>query len=169
MSGLGISLQQRAITLGWFSVSLLLVAILLSIALSPQVNWAAQAILAAFCLLAFSSPSSALLVTMAVVGMGGIFSVWMGVPPLRTVEVMLVASLAGCYIRAIPPHTPFRRAIAAELSAPLVLLSGAALASALVWLRVHQVQTTYPSSYLDALLQFLVRDFFLASGEFGSS
>jgi O-antigen ligase len=166
VSGPWIRPQQGAATLGWFSVSLLLVAVLLSIALSPQINWVAQAILAAFCLLAFSSPSSALLVTTAVVGMGGIFSVWMGVPPLRTVEFMLVASLAGCYIRAIPPNTAFRRAVGAELSAPLVLLSGAALASALVWLRVHQVQTTYPSSYLEALLQFLVRDFFLASGEF---
>jgi O-antigen ligase len=159
-------LQQGAVTFGWFSVSLLLVAVLLSIALSPQVTWPAQALLAAFCLLAFSRPSSALLVTTAMVGMGGILSHWLGVRPLRTVEVMLVASLAGCYIRAIPTNTAFRRAIVAELSAPLVLLTGAALASALVWIRVHQVQTTYPSSYVQALLQFLLRDFFVGSGEF---
>jgi O-antigen ligase len=158
-------MRQGAATLAWFCVSLLLVAVLLSIARSP-IPWAAQAMLAAFCLLAFTRPSAALLVTTAMVGMGGILSHWIGVPPLRTVEVMLVASLAGCFIRAIPPHTSFRRAIVAELSAPLVLLSGAALASALVWIRVHQVQTTYPSSYLEALLQFLVRDFFVASGEF---
>jgi O-antigen ligase len=159
-------LQEAAATTGWFGISVLLLTVLLSVAFSTEVGWLAQVSVAAFCLLAFSRPTAGLLVTTAMLGFGGILSHMVGVPSLRVVEVMLVASLAGCCIRAIPPNTPFRRAIMAELSPPVVLLIGAALASAVVWLRVHQVQTQYASSYVQAVLQFLVRDFFVSSGEF---
>jgi O-antigen ligase len=155
-----------AASAGWIALTLPLLLVLLSVAISPQSNWTVRAGLAAFCLLAFRRPAAALLVTTALVGFGVILSHMAGVPTLRVTEVLVVATLAGCCVNAIPRGSTLRGPLAAGMSPPVVLLALAAFASTLVWLRVHQVETGYPSAYVQALLQFLVRDYFVQQGEF---
>jgi O-antigen ligase len=167
LSGRASRLKEAAASAGWLLILLPLLVVLLSVALTSESNWLVRAALAAFCLLAFTRPSAALLVTAALMGYGLILSLALGVRPLRVTEVLVVASLAGCCIHAIRPGGPWRRALADQVSAPVVLLAAAAIASALVWLRVHQIETGYPSDYLRALFRFLVYEYFVSQGDFG--
>lgn len=151
---------------GWIAVILPLAVVLLSVALSPASNWTVRTTLAGFCILAIGRPDAALLVTTALVGFGIILSHLAGVPPLRVTEVLVVASLAGCCVRALPHGSPFRRALTRWISVPIVLFAIAAVASSMVWQRVYQVETGYPSAYLQALGHFVSRDYFVQPGDF---
>ena len=151
---------------GWVVISLPLVAVLLSVLLSPSSNWTAPLALAGFCLLAFSRPAAALLVTMALVGFGVILSHMAGVPPLRATEVLVVASLAGCCLQAARRVSPLRHGLVAQISVPVALLGVAVVASTIVWQRVYQVGMEDPSTYFQTLFQFLIRDYFFDPGDF---
>ncbi len=158
--------RHLAATAGWITVILPLAVVLLSVALSPASNWTARTALAGFCLLAIARPDAALLVTAAFVGFGIILSHLAGVPLLRVTEVLVVASIAGCCVRALPHGSPFRRALTGWISVPVVLFAIAAAASTMVWQRVYQVETGYASAYLEALLHFVSRDYFFQTGQF---
>jgi hypothetical protein len=129
-------IRHLTVAAGWITLILPLVVVLLSVVLSPDSTWTVRATLAGFCVLAIARPADALLVPIALVGFGIILSHLAGVPLLRVTELLVVASLAGCCVRALPPHAPFRRALADRMSAPVVLLAIAAIASAIVCLRV---------------------------------
>jgi hypothetical protein len=94
-------LRHLAAAAGWIILILPLAVVLLSVAVSPASNWAVRTTLAGFCILAVVQPAAALLVTIALVGFGIILSVLAGVPHLRGAEVLVVASLAGCCVRAL--------------------------------------------------------------------
>jgi O-antigen ligase len=155
-----------ATTAGLAVLTLPLLIVLLSLALSPQSNWTVRAALVAFCLLAVSRPGAALLVTTALIGFGSILSHMAGVPPLRVTEVLVVASLAGFGLRAIATGSAVRRALWAATPVPVALLAVAAIASTVVWQRVYQIETGYPSDYFAALFRFLFRDYFVEPGNF---
>jgi hypothetical protein len=148
------------------SVIAVLAVVILSVALLPDANWWVRTILAAFCILAIARPADALLVTAAFLGFGVILSHLAGLPLLRTTDVLVAASLAGCAGQAILSGSRVRSAIRASLSPPVLLFAIAAIASTLCWLRVYQVQWGQPSTYLHALLQFITRDYFVRPGEF---
>src|SRR6185369_9557642 len=120
----------------------------------PASNWTVRVALAGFCLLAVCRPADALLVATALLGFGIILSHLAGVPLLRVTEVLLLASIAGCCIRALPRDTPFRRALTGSFSVPIAAYAIAAVASTIVWLRVYQVQAGDASSYARAFLHF---------------
>jgi O-antigen ligase len=151
---------------GWIALILPLAVVLLSVALSPDSNWTVRAALAGFCVLAIARPADALLVTCALVGFGIILSHLAGVPALRVTEVLVVGSLAGYAVRALARGTAFRRALVGCASVPVALFAIAAVASTLVWLRVSQFESGYPSSYVHALLLVLIRDYFVQPGDF---
>ena len=159
-------IRHLAVAAGWITLILPLAVVLLSVALSPDSNWTVRAALAGFCILALGRPADALLVPIALVGFGIILSHLAGVPMLRVTEVLVVASLAGCFVRALPRGSPFRRALTTQASVPIVLLAIAVVASTIVWLRVDQVRTGYAPPYLQALLQFVTRDYFFQRGDF---
>ncbi len=151
---------------GWIALILPLVVVLLSVALSPDTNWTVRVALAGFSILALYRPADALLVSIALVGFGIILSHLGGVPLLRVTEVLVVASLAGCCIQAVPRGTPFRRVLTDPISVPVVLLAIAAVASTIVWLKVDQVQTGYEAPYVQALFRFVSHDYFFQRGDF---
>ncbi|PYR93762.1 MAG: hypothetical protein DMF84_08095 [Acidobacteria bacterium] len=151
---------------GWITVILPLAVVLLSAGLSPASNWTVRTTLAGFCILAIVRPDAALLVTTALVGFGIILSHLAGVPLLRVTEVLVVASLAGCCVRALPHGTPFRHALTDWISVPIVLFVITAVASTVVWLRVYQFETGYASAYVQALLHLVSRDYFVQPGDF---
>lgn len=155
-----------AATAAWLALILPVAIVLLSVALSPASNWTVRTSLAGFCILAVVRPDAALLVTIALVGFGVILSHLAGVPLLRVTEVLVVASIAGCLVRALPQSTPFRRALVGRRSLPVALFAIAAVASAAVWQRVYQLQTADVSAYSRALLQFVTHDYFVQPGDF---
>jgi O-antigen ligase len=158
--------RHLAAAAGWIALSLPLAIVLLSVAVLPASNWTVRTTLAGFCILAVVRPAAALLVTVALGGFGIILSVLAGVPHLRVTEVLIVGSLAGCCVRALPHGTPFRRALTGGMSVPVVLFAIAAVASTIVWQRVHQAETGYASAYVEALIHFVSRDYFVQPGDF---
>ncbi len=152
----------------WIIVILPLVVVLLSVFVAPGSNWTVRASLAGFCILAIVRPADALLVPIALVGFGIILSHLAGAPALRVTELLVVASLLGCWLRAVRRDGIFRDALAAWVSGPVVLLAIAAVASAIAWLRVYQVQSGDASGYLEALLHFVSRDYFVRPGDFST-
>jgi len=140
--------------------------ILFSIALLPNATWLVLTLLAGFCLLAVVRPADALLATAALLGFGIILSHLAGLPLLRVTDVLVAASLAGCAVNAILPGSRFRFAIRPWVSPAVVLFAIAAVASTLSWLRVYQMQRGQSSAYLQALFQFVSRDYFVQPGEF---
>jgi hypothetical protein len=158
--------RHHAASAAWVILLLPLTAALLSVALSPSSNWIARTVLAAFCVLAVARPDAALLITIALVGFGTILSHLAGVPALRVTEVLAAGSIAGCCVRAIAGDGRFRRALTSRISVPIILFALTIVASLIVWLRVYQVQTTYPSGYLKLFLQFMTRDYFMQPGDF---
>lgn len=153
------------VTAGWIALILPLAVVLLSVALSPASNWTARAALAAFCILAITRPADAMLVTTALVGFGIILSHLAGVPTLRVTEVLVVVSLAGCFVQAARRGTPLRHALTASSSVPVALFALAVLASTIVWLRVSQAQTVDATAYVRTLLRFLSRNYFFEGGD----
>jgi O-antigen ligase len=158
--------KHHGATAGWVILLLPLTATLLSVVFSPASNWMVRTALAAFCVLAVARPDAALLITSALVGFGTILSHLAGMPLLRVTEVLVVGSLAGCCVRAIPRDRPLRRALTDRVTTPILLFALTVLASLIVWLRVNQVLTTYPAGYLALLLQFLPRDYFVQPRDF---
>ena len=150
---------------GWITVVLPLAVVLMSVALSPASNWTVRTMLAGFCVLAVVRPDAALLVTAALVGFGIILSHLAGMPDLRVTEVLVVASIAGCWMRAVRDDN-LRRALVGRISVPIVLFALAAATSAVVWQWVYQAETGYPSAYVQALLHFVSRDYFVQPGDF---
>jgi O-antigen ligase len=150
----------------WIVVILPLVVVLLSAFVAPGSNWTVRATLAGFCILAIVRPADALLVPIALVGFGIILSHLVGAPPLRVTELLVVASLLGCGFRAVRRDSSFRRALTAFV--PVIMLAVAAVASAIVWLRVYQAQSGDVSGYLEALLHFVSRHYFVQAGEFST-
>ena len=142
-----------------------LAVLLLSVWRSEESNGVVRATLVAFSLLAVARPAAAALVTVALLGFGTILSHLAGVPPLRVTEVLVVACIAGCCVRALF-DAALRRALTDRLSMPVVLFALAAVASTIVWLRVYQFETRYASAYIQAMLQFVTGDYFLHRGEF---
>ena len=160
--------QVRDLSLTACAIVLVIIyaVILLSIALLPNANWLVLTLLAGFCLLAVIRPADALLVTTALLGFGIILSHLAGLPLLRVTDVLVAVSLAGCAVHAILPGSRVRAAISNRLSPAVVLFAIAAVASTLAWLRVYQIQRGQLSGYLDALFQFVSRDYFVQPGEF---
>ena len=144
-----------------------LVVVLLSVGFAPGSNWTVRATLAGFSILAIVRPADALLVTVALVGFNIVLSHLVRVPLLRVTELLGVACLVGCGVRALLPRGRlYRRALTAWISVPVVLLAITAVASTLVWLRVYYVQSGYSQGYVQALLQFVSRDYFVQPGDF---
>jgi O-antigen ligase len=143
-----------------------LAIILLSVALSPASNWTVRVALAAFCALAIVRPDAAFLVTIALGGFGTLLSHLGGMPMLRVTEVLVVGSIAGFGVRALPRGSSFHRALTGNVSAVVVLFAMTVIASTVVWLRVYQIQTTYPFDYVQTFFRFLTRDYFVEPGNF---
>jgi uncharacterized membrane protein len=158
--------RHFAATVGAIAPILPLGVVLLSVAFAPASNWTVRIALAGFCILAISRPDLALLVTTALLGFGTILSLFAGVPSLRVTELLVVASLFGCCVRALPAGGSFRRALTGWVSVPIVLFAVAAVASATVWQRVYQFQTGYAATYFQALLHFVSHDYFVEPGDF---
>jgi hypothetical protein len=160
--------QARDLSLTACAIVLVIIyaVILLSIALLPNANWLVLTLLAGFCLLAVSRPADALLATTALLGFGIILSHLAGLPLLRVTDVLVAASLGGCAVNAMLRGPRFRSAISNRLSPAVVLFAIAAAASTLSWLRVYQIQRGQSSEYLQALFQFVSRDYFVQPGEF---
>jgi O-Antigen ligase len=135
-----------------------------SVAISPSTTSIVRVGLAGFCALAIWRPDAALLVTTALLGFGIILSHMGGVPTLRVTELLVVSSLAGCCVRALPRASSLRQALTGSISVAVVLFAIAALASALVWQRVHRIESGM--AYLPALRDFLLRDYFIQPGDF---
>lgn len=166
MTAAAASIRRLAASASWIIVILLFGVVLLSVGVAPGTNWTVRSLLAAFCLLAIARPADALLVPIALVGFGIVLSHLVGVPPLRVTELLVVASLFGCALRALPPGGVYRRAMAAWISVPVFLLAVAAVGSMMVWLRVDHVQSGDARRYGQALLQFISRDYFVQPGDF---
>jgi hypothetical protein len=157
---------QLAAAAGWALLVLPLAAMTLSIGLSPQTNWTLRAVIAGFYVLAIARPDAALLVTSALVGFGIILAHLIGVPTLRTTEVLVVVSLTGCCVGAARRAALFRQALCGWIAVPVALLAVAAVASTAVWLRVDQFRTGYAAAYVQRFLQVLTHDYFVAPGDF---
>jgi O-antigen ligase len=158
--------RQLAASLWWATLVLLLAVVLGSAALSPASNWTVRTALAGFCMLAVTRPDAALLITIALVGFGIILSHLGGVPPLRVTEVLVVGALAGFFVRAVPPGSPYRRALNGWISVPVSLFAIAVATSSLVWQRIYQVETGYLPSYFQTLWKFVSREYFIQPGDF---
>ena len=117
-------------------------------------------VVAAFCVVAIARPADALLVTAALVGFNAILAYLAGLPGLRATEILIVASLLGCGIRAVPNASAFRHALRQSTTTAVVLLCVAAIASMLVWMRVEQVATGSVSGYALQVGRFVMRGYF---------
>ncbi len=159
-------LQHLMTTAGWIGALVPLATVLLSIQLSPVTNWTVRATVAGFSVLAVLRPDAALLVTIAFVGFGVILSHLGGVPGLRVTEVLVAASLLGCCVRALLNSATLRGALSGPISVPVVLFALAAIASTIVWQQVYPFLPGYPSTYTDAFLQFVTRDYYVKPGDF---
>jgi O-antigen ligase len=155
-----------AASAGWLLLVLPAAVVLLSVALSPDSTWTARIALAGFTSVAVMRPEAAVMITIALGGFSMILSHLAGVPSVRVAEVLVVASLAGCFARAVPPNSPYRRAMTSSLSVPVVLFAMTTVASAIVWQRVHQFQTGDASVYFAGLVKFVTRDYFTQPGDF---
>jgi len=160
--------QVRDLSLKAGAVVLVIVyaVLLLSIAVLPGADWRIKTFLAGFCVLALLRPADALLVTTALLGFGIILSHLAGLPLLRVTDVLVAASLGGCAVHALLPGSRFRSAITSWVSAAIVLFALAAVASTLSWLRVYEMQWGQAAAYVQALSEFVRRDYFVQPGEF---
>ena len=143
-----------------------LVVVVLSVFVAPGSNWAIRVAAAGFCILAILRPADALLVPIALVGFGIILSHLAGAPALRVAEFLVVASLVGSSLQAVRRNDSRRPGLTAWIIVPVVLLAIAAVASAIVWLRIYYAQSGYAPGYLEALLHFVSRDYFVRPGDF---
>jgi hypothetical protein len=158
--------RRLAASASWIILILPLVLVLLSVFVAPGSNWAIRVAVAGFCVLAILRPAEALLVPIALVGFGIILSHLAGAPQLRVTELLVVASLLGSSLRAVRRTGSRRPVLTAWIIVPVVLLAVAGVASAIVWLRVYYAQSGYAPGYLQALLHFVSRDYFVRPGDF---
>jgi len=158
--------RRLAGTAGWFVLAIPLALVLLSVFLSPESTWTIRALVAGFIALAVGQPPTAVLITIALLGFGTILSHMAGVPTLRVTELLIAASLFGCGVRALSATGRYRVALRERISTPIVLFGLAAAASTVVWLRVLQVQMSYPSEFLQALFRFFSRNYFIHPDDF---
>lgn len=142
-----------------------LVILLFSIYLSPDTTFGVRAALVLFLVLAVARPGDAVLVTVALLGFGIVLAHMGGVPRLRTTELLVVGSLAGYLVRAVPPNGGYRSALAASLTAPAVLFALAALASIAVTLCVYQVQTSPGWEYTQRIFALFAHHYFVRPDE----
>ena len=155
-----------AASAGWLLLVLPAAVVLLSVALSPDTPWTARIELAAFTVVAVIRPEAAVLMTIALGGFNIILIFLRRRSILRVTEGTVVASLAGCFARAGPPDSPYRRALTSSLSVPAVLFATTTVASAIVWQRVYQFRTGDASAYFAELVKFMTRDYFTQPGDF---
>ncbi len=99
-------IRGLAATAGWIALLVALGLVLLSVFLSPDSNWTVRALLAGFLALAIVQPPAALLITLALPAFGTILAHMLGVPTLRVTELLIVASLFGCSVRALSRTQP---------------------------------------------------------------
>jgi hypothetical protein len=158
--------RRLAASASWIIVILPLVVVVLSVFVAPGSNWAIRVAAAGFCILAILRPADALLVPIALVGFGIILSHLAGAPALRVAEFLVVASLVGSSLQAVRRNDSRRPGLTAWIIVPVVLLAIAAVASAIVWLRIYYAQSGYAPGYLEALLHFVSRDYFVRPGDF---
>jgi O-antigen ligase len=144
-----------------------LAVVLLSVALSPESNWLVGGALAGFCILAIARPDAALLASIAMIGIAPVLAVLSGARTMRVSEVLVVGVLAGCGVRALPSGSPVRRALSESTSIAVILLAGTAVASAIVWLRIEQIQFGYAETWVRELLRYASRDYFVDASHFG--
>jgi hypothetical protein len=154
---------RHLVAAGWIAVILSAGVVLASVFVSPAIPFRVRAVVAAFSVLALARPADALLVTAAFIAFNGILAALAGVPGLRATEILVVAPLFGCSVRALLGPAPYRSALRQSISAPVLLFSVAAVASMLVWLRVDQVRTGSTSAYLSDLFRFLSHRYFSES------
>jgi O-antigen ligase len=157
--------RRHSASATWVIALLPLLIVLASVIVGSGTNRIVRVSLVGFCIVALVRPADALLVPIALVGFGIVLSHLAGVPPLRVTELLVVASLAGCGVRTLTSH-PWRRALTAWISVPVVLLAIAAVASTLVWLRVYYVRGGYAPAYMQALMHFASHDYFVRPGDF---
>ncbi len=165
-TGTRIRLAHVAPVAGWIAVMAPLSVVFFSLALSSDINWIVRAALAGLGILALARPAAALLVAAALLGFGPIMSLLVGVPSIRAAEVLVVASLWGCFLRTFPKDGRYRRALTGQISAPLALFAMAAAASTVVWLHVQRVEAGYAPAFLKSLFLFLSRGYFTEPGDF---
>jgi O-antigen ligase len=158
--------RRLATAAGLIALLLILGVVLASAAVSPASNWTVRTILLGFVVLAIARPDVAVMITIAFAGFGIILANLGGVPSLRATELLVVATVAGYGVRALPSESRYRRALADSIPVPVVLLAMAAIASAAVWQRVYQTDVGNVSTYLQALVQFASRDYFVDPGSF---
>ena len=158
--------RDLAATAGWIVLLVSLTLVLGSAFLSPESNWTVRSMVAGFLVLAVVHPPSALLITLALPGFGTILGHMAGVPTLRVTELLIVGSLFGLSVRALPAGSVYREAIVRRISTPVVLFALAVLTSTLVWLRVLQVELMYPSEFLALLFRALSHHYFVQPNEF---
>ena len=139
--------------------------LLFLLVLSPVLGWTLRAGVVALCVLAVARPDAALLITAAFLGFGSILANLARVPALRVTEVLVLVTLFGCFGRAIVA-APLRRAIAREISGPIVAFAVAAIMSTLVWQRVYQFQQGDWPAYAAQVTEFLTKSYFVRPGNF---
>ena len=94
---------RHLVVAGWIAFLILPAAVVLaSVLLSPSINGTVRCLVAAGCVLAVARPADALLVTAALIAFNAILAYLAGVPGLRATEILIVASLLGCCVRALP-------------------------------------------------------------------
>ena len=134
--------------------------LLFLLVISPVLGWRLRAVLVGLCVVAVARPDVPLLLTAAFLGFGTILANLGGVPALRATEVLVLVSLFGSFGRAIVA-APLRRAIARELSGPVVALAVAVIMASVVWQRVYQFQQgdwpAFASQLQDFLTHYFVR------------
>ena len=132
--------------LGWITATLILALLLSSTVRSTDLPVAVATLL--LCTVAVAHPEHALLVAIAFAGLGNILRVFVGISTLRVEEIMVLSALFGCSVRRLFDRPGTQRAVVAIIARPVVLFGLTVACSAVVWMRVEQVQTTYPSWYL---------------------
>ena len=131
---------------GWITATLILALLLSSIFRSTDLAVCVATLL--LCTIAVAHPDHGLLIAIAFSGLGNILRVFAGISTLRVEEIMVLAALFGCCVRWSFDRPGTQGAVAAIPARPVVLFGLTVACSAVVWMRVEQVQTTYPAWYL---------------------
>lgn len=144
----------------WIALILATAVVLASLFFDPSTGLTVRCVVVALCVLALARPADAILVTAALVAFNAILAYLAGVPGLRATEIIVVASLLGCSVRALAGGPAFRDALSRSASVPVLLFCVTVIASMLVWLRVEQLRDGPVSAYGLQLVRFLTRGYF---------
>jgi O-antigen ligase len=159
-------LREAAVTAACLAATLPCLVALISAFVSPSTTWTVRVTLAAFCVLAVSRPAAALLAATALLGFGVTLAYMAEAPLLRVTEVSVLAALAGVGLQAAIPGSRVREGLRQQVSAPVVLLALAAVASAVVWQRVYQMGVGDPPAYFESLFRVLPGEYLFHMGDF---